>query len=341
MFSKRRTYFLLFLILIILFTFYGGIASPTATAEANFVYLGGVPIGVVASLDGALVIDLVEINTKQGTASPAGLAGVKKGDIIKYINEIEIRGAQSIAKIIEASEGKAVKVRLLRDDANIELSIDPLYDLVAGKYKLGVLVKNEVSGVGTLTYIRADNKRFGGLGHKIVDPDSSSKNIYDKGNIYDCNIVGVVKAKAGEAGELRGAFGKNTTCKGIVDKNLFCGIFGRSLETQLDRYPKVQLGDNKSIKMGKAQIYTTISGSTPAYYDVEIIKSVKQTNAEEKSLIIHVKDEKLLAATGGIVQGMSGSPILQNGRLVGAVTHVFVNDPTRGFGIFIDWMINN
>ena len=340
MVSKKRTYFLLFLVLVTIFTL-NCAQIPTASAQTTFVYLGGVPIGVIASLDGALIIDLVEINTKSGLQSPAGVAGLKKGDIIKYIDDTEIKGAQSIASIIEKGKGSAAKVTLLREDNSLELTVNPVYDLVAGKYKLGVLVKNEVSGVGTLTYIRGDNLRFGGLGHKIVDPDSSSKNVYNNGNIYDCNIVGVVKGKPGEAGELRGAFSKNATAKGIVDKNIFCGIFGISYEKQLNRYPKVPIGDSKSIKMGKAQIYATVSGSQPEFYDIEIIKNVKQPYPEEKSLVIHVKDERLLSVTGGIVQGMSGSPIVQNGKLIGAVTHVFVNDPTRGFGIFIDWMINN
>ncbi|MGI6213220.1 MAG: SpoIVB peptidase [Christensenellales bacterium] len=340
MVQKKGTYFVLLIILICVFS----LNSPfftSAFAQTEYVYLGGTPIGVIAYLDGALVIDLVEINTNGGTEAPAAAAGIKKGDIIKLIENTQIKNAADIARIVEKNGSNILSITAIREDNEISLSAKPAYDIVAGKYKLGVLVKNEVSGVGTLTYIRPDNLRFGGLGHKITDPNCTSKNVYNEGSIYNCNIVGVVKGKPGETGELRGVFNRNSECEGRLDKNLISGIFGKSFGNQLSGYPKIALGDSKSIKMGNAQIYTTINGSSPEYYDIEIIKSVKQTLPNEKSLVLHVKDERLIAATGGIVQGMSGSPIIQNGKLIGAVTHVFVNDPTRGFGIFIDWMIDN
>lgn len=337
---KKRTYFILLITLIIIFSL-GITLAFSAQASPQHVYLGGRPIGVVASLDGALVVDIVEINTSQGAQSPAASAGIKKGDIITKINGVEIRGVSDIAKAVEERGEGSLRVTVLREDKEVVLNAQAAHDIVAGRYKLGILVKNEVTGVGTLTYIRPDTKRFGGLGHKIIDPSSTSRNVYNRGNIYDCHIVGIVKGKPGEAGELRGAFNKNAKHEGAIDKNIASGIFGRFYGDTLSNYRKIPLGDSKSIKMGKAQIYTSINGSNPEYYDIEIIKIAKQTEPNEKSLVIHVKDEKLINATGGIVQGMSGSPIIQDGKLVGAVTHVFVNDPTRGFGIFIDWMINN
>lgn len=342
MFSKKSTYLLIIIALIVSLTFsftLGGIAY--ADDSLNYVYLGGVPIGVVAKLEGVLIIDIIDVTTRHGGVSPADKAGMKKGDIILSINDKEIKSAESVSDVVEDSEGRFLKIKVMRDDNILELIARGEVDVIANKYKLGVLVKNEVSGVGTLTYIRADNKRFGGLGHKILDPASSSKNVYNEGHIYDCNIIGSVKGKAGEAGELRGLFSRSASSIGVIDKNQFCGIYGLSYQNDFNGYPKIGIGNHNDVKIGKAKIYTTIKGSKPDMYDIEIVKTVKQASPAEKSIVIHVTDERLINTTGGIVQGMSGSPIIQNDKLIGAVTHVFVNDPTRGFGIYIDWMIDN
>lgn len=342
MFNKKSTYLVILITLIITISFTFTFSEAAfAKEDVEYVYLGGTPIGVVAKLNGAMVIDIVDVTTEHGGISPAARAGILKGDIILSINGVEIKSADTITNIVDKTQGNFLNIQLIRNDERLSVLAKPEIDLVINKYKLGILVKNDVAGVGTLTYIRTDNKRYAGLGHKIIDPLSTSKDIYNQGNIYDCNIIGSVKGTPGNTGELRGLFSRKSNSLGTIDKNIFCGIYGDYKDKDFNGKEKVKLGTMKNVKPGKAKIYTTVKGSKPELYDIEIVKCAKQNSPEEKSMVIHVTDEKLIKETGGIVQGMSGSPIIQDGVLIGAVTHVFLNDPTRGFGIYIDWMINN
>ena len=163
-----------------------------------------------------------------------------------------------------------------------------------------------------------------------------------KGNIYKCNIVGYNKGTRGNPGELRGLFLKTGIVAGTLDKNTEFGVYGTVAKTYTNSLSKLmEVGFKDSVKTGPAKILCTIDGNEPKEYDIEIVKLSYQTKSDKKSMVIRVTDKKLIASTGGIVQGMSGSPIIQNGKLIGAVTHVFVSDPTKGFGLYIDWMIDN
>ncbi|MGI6132841.1 MAG: SpoIVB peptidase [Christensenellales bacterium] len=324
--------------------FFQIIQHDTALAEkgSTKVYLGGNPIGVVARADGVVVTDYVDVMTESGVRCPAKEAGLNVGDIIKQLNSQKINGLSDIRNILKYnydSKSASMEINIERNGSNLQLSIKPCVDISLNEYKLGIMAKDDISGVGTITYIIPSNNRFGGLGHRIYDNKMPKLHVYNKGNIYGCAIIGVVKGSNSKAGELRGHINKKNNM-GILEKNNEYGIFGY-INASNQKYPLVELGNRKSVRPGKAYIYTSIDGDTPEKYEIEIIKAIPQENPAAKGLVIRITDGELVNKSGGIVQGMSGSPIVQNGKLVGAVTHVFINDPTKGYGVYIDWMINN
>ena len=219
----------------------------------------------------------------------------------------------------------------------------PVKELGSDEYKIGLWVRDNAAGVGTLTYIRQDNLRFGALGHPVCDIDTGRVLPVSGGNVYKCNIVGYNKGTRGNPGELRGLFLRNGIEAGTLDNNNDYGVYGTINEQYLDLLgiKPVEVGFRDVVKTGKAKILSTIDGGVPEEYDIEIIKLSNQRKCDKKSMVIRVTDKDLIEKTGGIVQGMSGSPIIQNDKIVGAVTHVFVADPTKGFGVYIDWMIDN
>ena len=189
-----------------------------------------------------------------------------------------------------------------------------------------------------MTFIVPDDNTFGGLGHGVCDTDTGVLMPFDKGNVCDVNISGVARGKAGTPGELRGFFANNET--GVLYKNTVCGVFGRFSSLPKNAQPPIPIGLKGELVEGHAEVICTTAENSPTVYDIEIVK-INRDSGENKNFIVKVTDERLLEKTGGIVQGMSGSPIIQNGKLVGAVTHVLINDPTRGYGIFIENMLNN
>lgn len=214
--------------------------------------------------------------------------------------------------------------------------VTPVKDRLTARYKIGVLIRDGVSGIGTVTYIEKESGRFGALGHAVAGEDRTNLKITD-GVVYACSIVGVSKGVRGRAGELRGMF-LSEKCIGNADKLSSVGIYGRKTEGYSCAELKEATASSANVKPGKACIYSTVSGEIPQEYSVEIVK-VDKSNRENKNYVVKITDEDLISQTGGIVQGMSGSPIVQNGSLVGAITHVFVNDPTRGYGIDISQML--
>ncbi|MDD3946388.1 MAG: SpoIVB peptidase S55 domain-containing protein [Clostridia bacterium] len=341
----RKTYKLLISMLLIAFIFCLSFASGDLVADAyggaNSVYLGGTPIGVVAASDKLIVIDTRVVITKEGAKKSEGIDKLLPGDLLISLNGKAISTVEDIGTIINGCKDESFKLVVSREGNEMQFEVTPLIDILENNRKLGIIVKNEIAGIGTLTYVRLDNKRFGGLGHQIFDEYSKGKDYYNKGKLYCADIMGVVKGEAGKAGELRGSFKRGGSLSGKLDKNSFSGVFGVAEDILYDKRPLVALGSRSLVQQGNAYIYTTLDGETPQKFEIEIVKAVKQPSANDKSMVIHVTDKELLEKAGGICQGMSGSPIVQNGRLVGAVTHVFINDPTRGYGIYIDWMVSN
>ena len=210
----------------------------------------------------------------------------------------------------------------------------------SGKYKLGLWVKNEASGVGTLTYVEHETDKFGALGHPITDFETGAVVPAKSGKVFNCSVVGLSKGEKGTPGEMKGVFMQGKNSKGSIEKNTESGVFGKITDksTLVDINKSAEVGGRLSVRPGKATLVSSITGVCENY-EIEIIKANYQPKSSDKSFVFRVVDERLLDLTGGIIQGMSGSPIMQNGKIIGAVTHVFVSDPTKGYGIYIDWML--
>lgn len=328
-----KRFFKKFVCLVFIFISITLISFSTLTsvnAQENTVYLGGIPAGFCLNTRGALVVGLCDVVTTDKIYSPAKDADIKVGDLILSIDDNEVNNAQDIEKYLVK---KTSIINVKRGNETIIKTIAPAKD-DNNKYKLGVFIKDGVSGIGTITYFTKN--RYGALGHPVLSDTFSLLEITG-GEIYKCKITGCVKGERGKAGELRGIIVReNQIAK--IDKNLFSGVYGQINDGYLyeNNLEEISLGQAKP---GKATIYTTIEDDKPSHYDISIVKV--QNLGESKNFVIKINDKKLLKTTGGIVQGMSGSPIIQDGHLVGAVTHVFINDPTRGFGIAIENMINN
>lgn len=308
------------------------IHSVDAASCGKQVYLGGDTLGFSYQGDGVLVI------AKGSNA----VENIETGDIIKSINGEDINSVAKLSSVLNNVSDGFVTAKIVRNNKNIEMKIKPAYDALAKKYKLGVWARESMSGIGTLTFIDPETARFGALGHPIKEQNTESILGVSNGQVHDCTILGVKRAARGEAGELRGVFIRSQSEMGTVDKNCEYGMYG-NLNLNNKKFQNKQLvevGGRLSAHPGKAQIYSSLDGKNIRAYDIEIIKTNYQSAKSPKNMIFKVTDEALISATGGIVQGMSGSPIVQDGKLIGAVTHVFVNDATKGFGIYIDNMLN-
>lgn len=303
-------------------------------------FAGGETLGFSLQSKGVILIGGNYILSKNGIERPFENSGLKTGDIITKINGIEINNSQDISKILENFEGGSIRLTVNRSGNIFEVDICPALDSMSNTYKLGLWVKEDAVGIGTLSFVNATTKRFGSLGHSINDSETNECIEVSGGNIYTSKILGIKKGNSGKAGELIGTFNRENVL-GSVDKNCDYGVYGfvDCVESVTKNKTSVDIGGRLSAKPGKAQILSALDGDEIQAYDIEIIKTNFQQSCNEKSMVIRVVDKELIAKTGGIVQGMSGSPIIQDGKLIGAVTHVFVNDATKGFGIYIDWMI--
>ena len=307
-----------------------------ANAKTDYLYLGGFPAGFTLSTKNVEVIGVCDVITSNGMESPARNCGIRNGDIIKDINGVNVESAADINKII-SEDYKEFNITVNRGGEIITLNIEPAKDLASGNKRLGILVKDTISGIGTVTYIDKLNNKFASLGHPVADLRNNLIEI-NGGTVYNCLIYDVKKGVKGTPGELHGAF-ENNVVLGKAKLNCACGIYG-DLDSKYDvsKLVKIEKGSVDDVTIGKACIYTTLRGNDVKRYDISIVKTDKD-NKDNRNFVIKIDDKALLSAAGGIVQGMSGSPIVQNGKLIGAVTHVFVNDPTRGYGISIDKML--
>lgn len=314
------------------------VTASVAHASGATVYLGGTPLGIVTETDGVIIDNYINVNTKDGPSCPAKDAGLMAGDVIVKIGQTKITKPADILQALENLKDGPATIEIRRNGELKILEITPKTDVALSTKKIGVMVKNDISGVGTLTYVKANNMRFGALGHPICDQKGS--NSYKNGNIYPCNIIGSIKGQSGKAGELRGTFNRTEKSIGKIDGNCFSGLFGTATRSMVENRPLIEVANRSEVRTGIAHIYTTVSGKNPEMYEIEILKAEEQSSPSPKSMLLKITDGRLKDATGGIVQGMSGSPIVQNGKLIGAVTHVLVNDPAKGFGIYIDWMLD-
>lgn len=308
--------------------------------EPDRYFAGGETLGFSLQSKGIILIGGNYILSKNGIERPFEKSGLKTGDIITKMNDIEINNVEDIAKILENFKGGSVRLSVTRNNETFEVEITPALDSLTNTYKLGLWVKEDAVGIGTISFVNATTKRFGSLGHSINDSETNQCIDVSGGNIYESKILGIKKGRSGKAGELMGTFSREKVL-GSVDKNCEYGVYGflDDIEPVIKNKTSVDIGGRLSAKPGKAQILSALDDDEIKAYDIEIIKTNFQQSCNEKSMVIRVTDKELISKTGGIVQGMSGSPIIQDGKLIGAVTHVFVNDATKGFGIYIDWML--
>ena len=303
--------------------------APTtvfASKVPDEVYLGGYPVSIEMLSDGPIVRSVTENYAVNGE--------IKAGDVIKSINGHAVSSRSDITRIMNDGVTVPLSISVMRADNAVTVELMPEKDVCSDKLKLGFQCKDGLTGLGTVTCATADG-RFYALGHPISDSDSTSRFVCRAGYTYWCEVSGIQRPAGGKPGRIIGrSVGRKVW--GEIEENSDYGLRGRIANT--DGMTKIKTMPRGEVKPGKAQIVTTIR-SEPVFYDIEIVKASYQPSPSEKGMVIKVTDETLLKNTGGILQGMSGSPILQNGQLAGALTHVFTNDATRGYGVYTDWLI--
>ncbi|MBO4535067.1 MAG: PDZ domain-containing protein [Clostridia bacterium] len=309
--------------------------TPLAQAE-EVVYLGGVPLAISVNTQGLSVLGLCEVETADGEVSPAKEAGVAVGDLIRAIDGRVVNSREDVQKALDDAQGHTVTLAVERDGRSTYLMITPRWDVAIEGWRLGMYLKDSVDGIGTLTFVQGD--RFGALGHCITTGGESDPMPISGGEIYSTTVASIVKGKSGSAGSLVG--GQHAKDKaGEIESNTVFGVFGRATPALVKGLKPVAVANPKSVHKGQAHIYTTVDETGPHLYEVEITDVKRSRKPDVKGISLKVVDPALIELTGGIVQGMSGSPILQDGRLVGAVTHVVVADPTLGYGVFAQYML--
>lgn len=305
-----------------------------ASEGRNYVHIGGNPIGIAISADGLIVVDKCAVSTKDGEVFPSARVDIRKGDVILSVNGNQTKSVYKLKNILKEANSPTFLLKVKRGNATIDVKLNAVKDNF-GQYKLGLALKEDVGGVGTMTFV-TDDGHFAALGHRILDPESGLDGELNQGKIYDTTVSGVVKGEKGKAGGLVAEVNRLAKSTGEIKANTNIGLYGvYSGEIKGDLYRIATKGE---AKIGRAQVLTTVDGKTPKFYDIDVVKVISQSEVGEKGMVILVRDKELLEKTGGIVQGMSGSPIVQNGILIGAVTHVFIQDPTRGYAVHSRFM---
>ncbi len=295
-------------------------------------YLGGMPFGVKLQTKGVFVAGVSEVETPSGRQNPAYDAGIRQKDIILKVNGKEVNTVTEVTKAIGESGGQALTFSLERDGATQEISVVPIKDQ-EGQYRCGLWIRDHTAGIGTVTFILPDTNAFAGLGHGICDSDTGELMPLLRGSVCDVAISGIVKGSVGHPGELKGYFQGQKT--GSLLGNTRQGVFGIFANAPEGR-PLLPIGHPQDVVAGDASLFCTLGDGSIHEYHIQISKI---REGETKNFVVEVTDPALIEQTGGIVQGMSGSPIVQNGKVIGAVTHVLINDPQKGYGIFIDNML--
>lgn len=301
------------------------------------VYPVGLPIGMYLKTQGVMIISAGELSDENGEKISPSKGKVNAGEYITKFNDIPVSNKAQLSYLINENGDKNVKLTIKGDSSIKEITVKPVKN-ESGEYMLGIWVRDDSQGIGTMTFITEDNK-FSALGHGISDIDTGKLLSSNKGTIYNANIWGIKKGEKGEPGGLCGTIAYNEeNVIGTISANTNCGLFGTVDSEIINNYKieKMELGFHSEIKKGAAQIQFIIDGKINMY-DINIEEV--NYNIKEKNLVLEITDERLLEKTNGIVQGMSGCPIIQNGKIIGAVTHVMVNNPTEGYGIFAENML--
>lgn len=313
--------------------------SAMAASTMRTVIPMGRAVGIKLFSDGVLVVGFAEIPTEDGSAAPAKDCGLREGDIITHINSEEVDTVEQVQTLLQDLEGDQMSIRCLRGEKQLQMTAQAAKCSSDGAYKLGAWIRDSMAGIGTMTFYDPQSGTFGALGHGINDVDTCRLMPLQSGGIMEASVTDVQKGAKGAPGELHGTFETGRDA-GALWANTESGVFGTLSDGELAAgLTPVEVAAPEEIQVGPAIILSNTNGETVKEYTVEITDLCLADDGDTRDLMITVTDPALLEATGGIVQGMSGSPILQNGRIVGAVTHVLVNDPTRGYGIFIENML--
>ncbi|QED48569.1 SpoIVB peptidase [Cytobacillus dafuensis] len=305
---------------------------------------GGQSIGVKLNTIGVLVVGHHQINTINGKSSPGEIAGIKIGDIITEINGKKIEKMSDVAPFVQEAgkAGNPLNIVVNRENNYFTTKLTPLREKTEGSYKLGLYIRDSAAGIGTMTFYHPESRKYGALGHVISDMDTKKPIVVEDGQIVRSTVTSIEKGSNGNPGEKLARFSEDKEVIGNIVRNSPFGIFGELNQNLkngiLDKPMPIAL--SHQVKEGPAQILTVVDDDKVNLFDIEIVSTIPQKFPATKGMVIKVTDPKLLAKTGGIVQGMSGSPIIQNDKVIGAVTHVFVNDPTSGYGVHIEWMLN-
>lgn len=305
---------------------------------------GGHSIGVVLHSRGVIVVGNSPVSTNnEQYVTPAKDAGITVGDVILSINDIPVQSDSQVAEIIDNTgrQQEILKILIKRGEEQITINLKPVLCNDTKRYRVGLFVRDSAAGVGTLSFYDPKTHAYGALGHVITDSDTNQPIDCAQGKIVSAAVSGIQHGKRGQPGEKIGVFIDEDHLLGNIQKNTKFGIYGQLHDNIAnDLYSEaIPVASMNQVQTGPAEILTVVDGQTIERFKIEIQKVNLQEYPDGKGLVIKITDPILLEKTGGIVQGMSGSPIIQNGKLVGAVTHVFVHDPTRGYGCFIDWML--
>lgn len=307
------------------------------TTNRQYVIPGGELLGIRIYTDGVIIVSADNVQTENGIINPGKGAGLQPGDIIKSVNGEKMDSAAALNAMIAESSGNKLQLTVTRAGENFDTAITPVYSANDAKFRCGLWVRDSTAGLGTVTYIDPANKTYGALGHGICDTDTGIIIPAGSGNVLSAHLNGCIKGQSGKTGELQGSFGKSIL--GDLQINCANGIYG-SYTAEIPDVDMVEVAEANEIRTGPAQIIATVSGSGKKYYDIEIERISYDVSDGSHNFTLKVTDDELIETSGGIVQGMSGSPIIQDGRLIGAVTHVFLNDPKHGYGIFARTMLD-
>ncbi|MCT2537507.1 SpoIVB peptidase [Aquibacillus koreensis] len=305
---------------------------------------GGQSIGVNLQTLGVLVVGHHLVDTNEGEVSPGEEAGIQVGDTLLSINGQKINNMKEVTPFVnEAGEKEEpLHVEVKREDKTFKTELKPYLDSKDNSYRIGLYIRDSAAGIGTMTFYDPKSKKYGALGHVISDMDTRKPIEINNGTIVKSNIKSIDKGQNGNPGEKQAEFSAGERQIGNITKNSPFGVFGKLDRNLSEGYMNEPMPITlpHEVKEGPAKILTVVEGEEVKEFDVEVVNSVNQKYPATKGMIIKITDKELLDKTGGIVQGMSGSPIIQDGKVIGAVTHVFVNDPTSGYGVHIEWMLH-
>ena len=313
------------------------VISASAAPQEVRLLPGGMPFGVKFSTEGVLVVGFCDVDAEGGSINPAYAAGLRERDVITTLDGKQIADAAQFGSMIASAGNAPLSLTYTRGGKSYSTTLTPARSISENRYKTGLWVRDSGAGIGTVTFIEPATGAFGGLGHGICDSESGALVSMTRGVVNDVTISGVQKGISGKPGELKGYFGTAKT--GTLLQNTDCGVFGIFSQKPVTKQAALPIAHRAQVKEGEAHILCTLDATGPCQYGIRIT-DIDKTATGSKCFTVKVTDPALIEKTGGIVQGMSGSPIIQNGKLVGAVTHVLINDPTTGYGIFIENMLN-